>query len=199
MANLTLRFNGHDGSLGLRNGKLYTIIFRKGHIAQIFEGHGVSYTHITDCPYDSLNAFFENWQHPMEGTLRETIEEQDKELRELREWKADIEESHKATMAEPCESDLLHCTCVPDLRREIARLTEQLTAAQNEARELRALMLKCHNVNTLYDETNDFDIYRPMPYASETLIGIIAQARAEREARNDFDESSDAVTGVGDR
>ena len=82
---------------------------------------------------------------------------------------------------------------------ETERITAKLTAAQNEARELRALMLKCHNVNTLYDETNDFDIYRPMPYASETLIGIIAQARAEREARNDFDESSDAVTGVGDR
>lgn len=48
----------------------------------------------------------------------------DLELEELREWKADIEESWQRIMKEQCPSDERHCTCVPFLRMEIAKLRE---------------------------------------------------------------------------
>ena len=45
---------------------------------------------------------------------------------ELREWKADVEDSHRRIMSEQCPTDEVHCTCVPILRRENAELKAKL-------------------------------------------------------------------------
>ena len=44
------------------------------------------------------------------------------ELKRLREWKTDVEDSIKAAMDETCDANERHCTCVPLLRREVKRL-----------------------------------------------------------------------------
>jgi hypothetical protein len=46
------------------------------------------------------------------------------EIKSLKQYKADIDEAHKQVMSESCPPDEKHCTCVPILRAEIARLRE---------------------------------------------------------------------------
>jgi len=56
--------------------------------------------------------------------LYNRLEKREKELAELREWKADVEDSHKRVMSEQCPTDEQHCTCVPILRAELAEALE---------------------------------------------------------------------------
>lgn len=58
------------------------------------------------------------------------------ELADLRQWKSDVEESHRQVMDERCPSDEQHCTCVPILRREIAELNDSITGCTNMIQEL---------------------------------------------------------------
>jgi hypothetical protein len=61
----------------------------------------------------------------------------DAEIKRLREIVDDINNSTRITMDERCTLDEKHCTCVPILRAEIARLTAQLEAtAENRKVEL---------------------------------------------------------------
>jgi len=70
--------------------------------------------------------------------LYNRLEKREKELAELREWKADVEDSHKRVMSEQCPTDEQHCTCVPILRAELAEVKEALASWQNEAIQSRA-------------------------------------------------------------
>lgn len=54
------------------------------------------------------------------------LSESTSELTELREWKADVEESHKRIMSERCPTDEVHCTCVPVLKAELTELKRQI-------------------------------------------------------------------------
>lgn len=61
------------------------------------------------------------------------------EVAALREELRDIESAHRETMTEPCPGDdRVHCACVPALRREIARLREELEAAKQHEEQTHA-------------------------------------------------------------
>jgi hypothetical protein len=96
----------------------------------------------------------------------------ERELSELREWKADVMESQRAIMSEPCDGtdDRRHCTCVPDLRREIA-------AGQQRERELRALLLKTANALAL-----EYGYTLEQGFPKEPMKSGLSLAREEREA-----------------
>ena len=52
-----------------------------------------------------------------------------RELLALREWKQDVEDTHRMVMEEKCPPpDEKHCTCVPHLRRYITALTDAAQA-----------------------------------------------------------------------
>ena len=53
---------------------------------------------------------------------RTRLNEMHAELKRLREWKTDVEDSTRASMDETCDANERHCTCVPLLRRELKRL-----------------------------------------------------------------------------
>ncbi len=53
------------------------------------------------------------------------VERLERELSELREWKADVMESQRAIMSEICAGDEKHCTCVPDLRRALKETQQE--------------------------------------------------------------------------
>ncbi len=50
------------------------------------------------------------------------------EVKQLRRWKADVENSTKIAMDERCTTNEQHRTCVPLLRAKIKRLQELLKA-----------------------------------------------------------------------
>ena len=64
------------------------------------------------------------------------IERLQDENTNLRDELSVIAEEHRMVMSEKCPSDEMHCTCVPVLRREIARLREA-------KRELVETLEKC--------------------------------------------------------
>lgn len=47
-------------------------------------------------------------------------------IKELEEYKADIEEETRMVMSEKCADDEVHCTCVPVLRQKIAELEKEV-------------------------------------------------------------------------
>lgn len=51
----------------------------------------------------------------------------------LRARIADYEDDHRAVVAGQCAQDERHCSCVPHLRREVERLTENLRVARSDA------------------------------------------------------------------
>jgi hypothetical protein len=61
-----------------------------------------------------------------------------KERDDLKEWKDDAEESWKHIMEEPCESDMKHCGCVPQLKIKLAEATKERDAYYDRLHEIRA-------------------------------------------------------------
>lgn len=109
-------FVGQDGSMGLRHGGRYHVSrFDRGGFIVAEWRVGVT---SMQCPYSSEDTFAANWKRlPCE---RKECVEARAAAACVSERLADIEEAHRITMSENCPTDEVHCTCVPELRRELA-------------------------------------------------------------------------------
>ncbi len=83
---------------------------------------------LTDDELDDLSAVAQS--HYLDGRQSVLILN---EIRGLRAWKIDMEESMKTAADDSCDMNERHCTCVPLLRAEIKRL-QAYPAAVNKIR-----------------------------------------------------------------
>ena len=77
------------------------------------------------CPTAEVHNAETGETRPTAGVVREIVSGLD-ELRRLQAFEADMLESIKHAASEECASGEKHCTCVPYLRAQIARLRQDL-------------------------------------------------------------------------
>lgn len=77
-----------------------------------------------------------------------------RELEELRDWKADVEESYRKVMQEKCPTDEQHCTCVPILRAEIKK-TQRVCEAAPYVLAMLKIAFNVIFINNLGDDMCD--------------------------------------------